>query len=335
MSGIITISALGTIFGFIGLAITLLALLISRIFRKSGNKPKKVLRFFVIMTIACFTVGVISTMTRNHNTNNTNSAIESKQDSSAMTIEPTIILDNEDFTIIAEKLEYDRGFKAYRLDLKIENKSNKEIYFSVLRSNVNGYSIDSLAYTTIFGGGKGTLPVYMMKSDLQDANIEQISFINFTIGISDNKTEEKICDVDANIKTSLFELYKEEKAFDGTTIFDNGTYCVKARLNEAKSAKEPVIIFVENNSNNLLSVRCDDVMINGQMISGSVFQANVLPNTCSIKVLTMMDIGQADSYKSISSVENVSIKVSFIPWKSGSGFSTIDMFESDVITITD
>ena len=75
---------------------------------------------------------------------------------------------------------------GYGVKVFLENKTDKELMFSVDQVSVNGYMCDPLWATTVAAGKKANEQITFFKSDLEENNITKVEEITFTLNVYDN-----------------------------------------------------------------------------------------------------------------------------------------------------
>lgn len=95
------------------------------------------------------------------------------------------LVDNEHCTFTVRGAEED-GLFGYGLNVFLENKTDKELMFSLDGVSVNGYMCDPFWAVTVAAGKKANEQITFLESDLEANGIEAVSDITFTLSVYDN-----------------------------------------------------------------------------------------------------------------------------------------------------
>ena len=88
-------------------------------------------------------------------------------------------------TVIIKGYDED-ALLGYGVNVFLENKTDKELMFSVSEVSVNGYMCDPFWATTVSAGKKANEQITFFKSDLEANGIDDVEEITFTLNIYDN-----------------------------------------------------------------------------------------------------------------------------------------------------
>lgn len=102
------------------------------------------------------------------------------------TFEEIVLVENEDMTVKITAIEENAIF-GYTLKVFLENKTDKELMFTVDHVSVNGFMCDPFWATTVAGGKKSNSSISWMDSALEENGIEQVEEITFTLRIYDSE----------------------------------------------------------------------------------------------------------------------------------------------------
>ena len=101
------------------------------------------------------------------------------------TFTPVVLKDDENVTVRIEAVETDNIW-GYTLKVFLENKTDKELMFTVNNVSVNGFLCDPLWAATVDAGMKANEEISFSESDFEKNNIENVEQITFTLRIYDN-----------------------------------------------------------------------------------------------------------------------------------------------------
>lgn len=95
------------------------------------------------------------------------------------------LVDDENCTVIIKG--YDgNALLGYGVKVYLENKTDKELMFSISEVSVNGYMCDPFWATTVSAGKKANEQITFFESDLEANGIEVVEEITFTLNVYDN-----------------------------------------------------------------------------------------------------------------------------------------------------
>ena len=95
------------------------------------------------------------------------------------------LVDDENCTVIIKG--YDgNALLGYGVKVYLENKTDKELMFSISEVSVNGYMCDPFWATTVSAGKKANEQITFFESDLEANGIEAVEEITFTLNVYDN-----------------------------------------------------------------------------------------------------------------------------------------------------
>lgn len=260
--------------------------------------------------------------------NNSDSSESSKTD--LPTISASTIYSDKAVVIKATGMQYNSTWDTYVVKVDIKNNSAKTISFSVSNAVVNGYTILTSCYGEIYSGMNRVAEVGLSSDEISLAGISKICEIKFTIECSYDDTDAEICKAEADLKTSNYGSYTQSYDFNGTEIYNSNGLRILARTNGSTNIKNPLILYIENNTNKKILFSYKGVAYNNTMVSDMQSGTLVQPNSHRVAEMKMIFL---DKEPDISSINTISFILGILPYRSDGGFSTADMIESDVITI--
>lgn len=101
------------------------------------------------------------------------------------TFEDIVLAENEDITFKITGVEIDPIW-GYTLKVYLENKTEKELMFSVDNVSVNGYMCDPFWASTVDAGKKANEDISFSESEFKSNGIETVTDITFTLRVYDN-----------------------------------------------------------------------------------------------------------------------------------------------------
>lgn len=207
---------------------------------------------------------------------NSSSGSSSDSDSDAttvaeVTIEEQVLYDDNDVKITATGLE--DGLFGTELKLLIENNSDKSITVQARGANVNGFMVGTMMSADVAPGKKANDELTFETSGLKECGIESIAVMEFYFHVFDSSSWEEIFDTDfITVKTSVADTYVQPVDDSGEVLVDsNGVKIVAKGLSESGSFWGPgVILYIENNSDENITIQVRDVSVNGFMVDSSM-----------------------------------------------------------------
>lgn len=252
------------------------------------------------------------------------SAINETESSS---IEEQVLLDQDGLVITAKEMVTD-SIWGKGIKLLIENNTEKNIGIGCNALIVNNYMISDLFSSTIAAGKKSNENLYISSSALEAAGVTNIGQIEVYFHIYDADSYETIKDYDCvTIKTSDYDTMDTTSVDDGQELLNqNGIRIVGKYVDENSFWGAAILLYIENNSGKNVGINCDDMSINGFMIS-PLFSSTVYDGKKAIDDITIMSSDLEEN--GIDKIEDVELK--FHVYDSDS-YSTI--FDSDPISFS-
>ncbi len=254
-------------------------------------------------------------------------AEESKtEEKSVVTIEEQVLFDANDIKITVTGME--DSWAGTKLTLLIENNSAKGITVQARNANVNGYMVDTMMSADVAAGKKSNDGLTFQTSGLKECGIEDIATMEFYFHIFDSETWDEIVDTDViKIDTSIADGYVQNYDDSGEVLVDtNGVKIVGKGLSSDSSFFGPgVILYIENNSDQDITIQVRDVSVNGFMVDTSMSE-DVVAGKKAISAVTFFKSSLEDN--GITDITDVELFFHIFDLKS---WDTI--FDSDVITI--
>jgi len=223
------------------------------------------------------------------------------------------------------------GFEEnyYGIDMKllIDNTTDKEIYLDLLKIVVNGYSMqEAYIYGTVDPEAKLNTEVSFDLDELARCGIDEIVDVELAFEITDYETWDTIVvsdDIIINTGSRFNQTYDKS----GTILVDEqGVKIVYQDFVTDDSYYGPyVILYVENNGSQAINLGCDDVKVNGFMMSTWLY-GTVQPGTSAIMTLTFYESDLADN--GITEFEDIQLSFTASYIDSWSYF-----LETDIVTL--
>lgn len=95
------------------------------------------------------------------------------------------LVDDENCTVIIKGYDED-ALLGYGVNVYLENKTDKELMFSLAEVSVNGFMCDPFWAKTVSAGKKANEQITFFESDFEANGIENVEEIAFTLNVYDN-----------------------------------------------------------------------------------------------------------------------------------------------------
>lgn len=245
----------------------------------------------------------------------------------AVSVEEQVLFDANDIKITATGM--DDGWMGTELKLLIENNSAQGITVQARNASVNGYMVDTTMSATVAAGKKANDSLTFTTSGLKECGIENVATMEFNFHIFDAESWDTILDTDTiSINTSIADGYVQNYDDSGEVLVDaNGIKIVGKGLSEDDSFWGPgVILYIENNSDQDVTIQARDVSVNGFMVQSSISE-NVVKGKKAISAVQFFNSDlEENSITDITDVELYFHIFNTVSWDS--------IFDSDVISLT-
>lgn len=252
----------------------------------------------------------------------------SNTESGVPAIEETVLVDEAGVKITAKSLSPDELFGA-EVKLLVENNSGKDLTFQCRNSSVNGYMIDTMMSVDVTDGKKANDSITFLSSDLSLCGINTIADMEFSFHIFTSDGWDTYLDTpQLQLKTSEADTYEYFFDSTGSVAYEgNDIIIVVKGLSENGSIFGPgIVVYIENNSVENITVQTRGVSVNGFMVD-AIFSSDVLSCKHALDSITFMSSALEEN--EIDAIETV--ELSFHIFNSD-GWDTI--VDTDTITIT-
>lgn len=224
-----------------------------------------------------------------------------------VSISEQILLDQDGLKITATGIE-DDSILGKGIKLLIENNSDKNLGVGCNALIVNDYMITDLFSTTVAAGKKANEIMYMSSSSLEAAGISNIGQIEIFFHIFNSDNYQTLYDPDGvTIQTSLYDSMDIDSstASEGQELYNqNGIRIVGKYVNEDSFWGAAVLLYIENTSGQNIGVNCDNMSINGFMVT-PLYSSTVYNNKRIVDDITILS---SDLEKNgITSVDEIEV----------------------------
>lgn len=219
------------------------------------------------------------------------------------TIKEQVLWEIDGIKITATGLSEDSIF-GKQIDVLVENNSDKDIGVGVDELIVNDYMITDLTSISVAAGKKSNDSITLFSSDLKAAGIENIGKIELYMHTFDSDSYETLSKSNCiTIETSDIEKMDTKNNIDGAVLYEkDGVKIVGQYVDENSFWGTAVLIYVENNTDKNIKVSCDDLSVNGYMITG-LFSSTIYAGKKSFDEITLLS-SELEQNK-ITSIEEI------------------------------
>lgn len=256
----------------------------------------------------------------------TNDGAESSSSKADVSIDESVIVDQDGIKIIATEYVSD-SIMGDGIKLLVENNSDKDYTVGCDALIVNDYMITDLFVSEIAAGKKANETMYLSSSSLSAAGIENVGKIEMYFHAYDSELNYLFKNVYTELHTSEFDNMDTTPNDAGTELYnENGIKIVGKTVDEDSFWGTAILLYTENTSGKNVGISVDDMSINGFMMS-PFFSTTVYDGKKSIDEITVFSSDLEAN--GIESIEDVELKFHIYDADS---YSTIA--DSDTITFT-
>ena len=229
---------------------------------------------------------------------------DDKNTSENFSIAEQVLWDVDGVKITAKGIDED-SLWGTKINVIVENNSDKDIGISADALIVNDYMINDLTSITVTAGNKPNDSITLFSSELNAAGIEHIGKIEMYLHTFNPETYETLKKSDCiTIKTSDYDKMDTDNDINGTILFEkDGVKIVGQYVDEDSFWGSAVLLYVENNSDKNIIVQCDDVAVNGYMVS-ALLSTNVYAGKKAFDNITLLQSDlEANGIDNIETIE--------------------------------
>lgn len=222
-----------------------------------------------------------------------------------VSIENTVLL-NQDGIIVTAKDLVDDSILGTGIEVLVENNTDKNLSVRCNSLIVNNYMITNIFSCSVAAGKKANDTIYLSSSELKAAGITTISDIILSFHVSSSDTFDTLFDTDEiELKTSAYSTTEQPAMDDGKELYNQGGIRIVGKyVDENSFWGAGILLFIENKSDGNVIVQCDDLSINGFMVT-PYFSCTVNKGRMALSNITIM----SDDLKknNITSVDNIEL----------------------------
>lgn len=219
---------------------------------------------------------------------------------------------------------------ASGLTLHIDNQSSEDIHVYGESAVINGFTFPALLMQDVYTGKTADTEIHIDSAALEAANVSTIADMSLYIHITGESNNDIYS---GRIGVTIDSTYSQPVDSSGVIVYSSDDYFIAARAYDLDTPSRAALIYVENNTDNRLSLTCNSLSINGVMLDGMFTMQNVEPHTRAQFVLDVHTFSAFNNSSSeVSHVDDMSIQLGLTPWN-GNSFSTADTFSSNAVQI--
>ena len=252
-----------------------------------------------------------------------NSDSVSATEEATATIEEQVLVEQDGIKITAKDITYDSSFMGSSLNLIIENTSDKTITVQARDVSVNGYMLNPIMSADIAPGKTANDDILFLSSELEENGIEAIANIEAKFTAFSTENFESLFTTDTvRIETSASGTEGSGHPADAQVAFENsGVTIYYKEISNDDWLGTGVKVFVENSSEQAITVQTRDMSVNGYMIDG-IFSCDVMPGKAANDSITLLQSYLDEN--GIESIDSVEVKFVIIDKDSFSEIATSD-----------
>jgi len=238
-------------------------------------------------------------------TETTSDGVEEADTSSTdVTIEQQVLVDQNNIVITAVEYTTD-SIWGDGIKLLIENNSDQNVTVGCTALIVNDYMITDLFVSDVAAGKKANETMYLSSSELEAAGIDSVGQIEVYFHVYDSASYEDIFNTDVvTIQTSEYANMDTTPNDAGTELYNEGGIRIVGKtVDENSFWGTAILLYVENTSGTNVGVQCDNMSINGFMMT-PYFSCDVYDGKKAIDDITIMSSElETNGIESIDEVE--------------------------------
>ncbi|MFT3982915.1 MAG: hypothetical protein QM697_03330 [Lachnospiraceae bacterium] len=229
---------------------------------------------------------------------------EADVSSADVTIQEQVLVDQDGIVITATEYTTD-SIWGDGIELLVENNSGQDVTVGCTALIVNDYMITDLFVSDVAAGKKSNETMYLSSSELKAAGIDSVGQIEVYFHIYDSASYENIFNTDAvTIQTSEYANMDTTPNDSGKELYNEGGIRIVGKtVDENSFWGTAILLYVENTSGSNIGVQCDNMSINGFMMT-PYFSCNVYDGKKAINDVTIMSSElEANGIESIDEIE--------------------------------
>ena len=212
-----------------------------------------------------------------------------------ITVAEQIILDRDGVKITVK--EYVEDFIwGEGIKVLVENSTEKNLTISCNALIVNNYMVSDMFVCSVAAGKKANETIYLLSSELEAAGIDMIGQIEIYFHVYDSDSYDTVFDSECiTLQTSVYDKMDVTPADTGIELYNNnGIRIVGKVVDENSFWGTAILLYLENNSGQNITVSSDNMSINGFMVS-PFFACTVYDGKMAITQITIFSSDLEDN----------------------------------------
>ncbi|MGM9680011.1 MAG: hypothetical protein ACI3XR_00745 [Eubacteriales bacterium] len=221
-------------------------------------------------------------------------------------ISETVCFEANGISVSAKEIVED-SFWGTGIKLYLENNSENDYTVSTKAVIVNNCMVDSFFVSEIAAGKKSNDTLYLSSHDLKAYGIGNIGQIEIYFYVFDTTNFETVYTADCvTITTSLYDKMDTTVDDAGYTLYEeDGIRIVGKYVDEHTLFGSSVQLYIENTSDRNITVSCDDLSVNGYMVTGFLSET-VYKGKFAIGEITVLSSDLEEN--NITSIDEIELK---------------------------
>lgn len=228
---------------------------------------------------------------------------DKKDTSGKPTIEEQVLWEADGVKMTATGIDED-SIWGTEIKVLVENNSDKDVTIGANAIIVNDYMVTDLTSISVSAGKKANDKITLSSTELEAAGINNIGKVEMYLYTYDPDTYDTISESDCiTLKTSEFDNIDNDIEIKGTTLFDkDGIKIVAQYVDEDSFWGSAVLLYIENNTKKNFTVQCEDVSVNGFMVS-ALMSSEIFAGKKSFTDITLLQSDLEEN--SITSIDEI------------------------------
>ena len=225
-----------------------------------------------------------------------------------VTIEETVIYDDEKVTITVKGMEAD--WTGIDINLLVENKTDRNIALSGDNMVVNGVTVSSWLYIDVAAGKKTNGTLTLNTDSLETAGIDQLAWLeSCDARIVDSDSFETVAEVKLEIVTSLGRDYVQQLDESGELLYEAAGVKVIAKVITDEFYGKTLLLYVKNEGKKDVTIQAENISVNGFTVDAWMYDL-VSAGTVRFCDLDLWESGLEEN--GIDTIEEITFSVQII-----------------------
>ena len=225
--------------------------------------------------------------------------------------EETVLVDNEDLLFKITAIE-NNSIWGYTLKAQIENRTDKDLMFSLNDVSVNGYMCDPYFAITVTSGMKANKDISFSKDSFDTIGIQEVTDIDFELRVYDSNDWSK--DPVLAETFTLYPMGKEavkeypRESQEGEIVLFDNEHCtmIITGFHQEGVWGYTAEVYLVNKTDNTLMFSVGEAAINGFMCN-PYFATSIAPGKRSITAISWTKTALEEN--GITEVEKISLPI--------------------------